>query len=108
LEIVAFPCNQFGAQEPGENHEIKERTIKKYNITFPMMGKIKVNGKETHPVYEFLRSKISNVLGSSIKWNFTKFLIDRDGIPVSRFSPTTSPLKMESNVQELLKLKSKN
>ena len=73
-----------------------------------MMAKVKVNGKDTHPVYEFLRSRISNMLGSSVKWNFTKFLVSRSGVPVSRASPTTHPLKLEPEILQLLKEEAKN
>jgi glutathione peroxidase len=99
---LGFPCNQFGRQEAGTNQEIKEFATTKYNVTFPMFSKIDVNGSNAHPLYIFLRSKLSGILGSSVKWNFTKFLVNRSGVPVKRFGPPELPLDFESDIQQLL------
>jgi len=100
--VLGFPCNQFGKQEAGTNHEIKDFVKSKHNVTFPMFSKIEVNGSNAHPLFIFLRSKLTGILGSSIKWNFTKFLIDRQGRPVKRFGPPQLPLDFEKDIQELL------
>lgn len=103
LVILGFPCNQFGGQEPGSSHDIKEFCEINYGVTFPLFEKIEVNGKNTHPIFKFLKSKLSGGLfGSGIKWNFTKFVINNNGVPVKRFSPTTKPEKMEKTIQQLL------
>lgn len=101
LEILAFPCNQFGKQEPGTNQEIRE-FVNGYNVTFPMFAKIKVNGSEAHPIFRFLRYNLTGLLGSSVKWNFTKFLVDRKGKPVKRYAPATKPLSLEKDIVALL------
>lgn len=104
LEILAFPCNQFGKQESGSPAEILEFVGNlKRPVTFSMMDKINVNGPLTHPVFAFLKSKLRGPLGSGIKWNFTKFLLSRDGTAVARFSPAKFPLSFEQNIVELLK-----
>ena len=103
LEILDFPCNQFGKQESGSSDEIEEFCQINYGVTFPLFQKIDVNGKDAHPIFKFLKSKQSGgIFGSGIKWNFTKFVIDRQGVPVKRFSPTTKPEKMEKTIQQLL------
>ena len=103
MVILGFPCNQFGGQEPGSSHDIKEFCEINYGVTFPLFEKIEVNGKNTHPIFKFLKSKLSGGLfGSGIKWNFTKFVINNNGVPVKRFSPTTKPEKMEKTIQQLL------
>jgi len=102
LEILAFPCNQFGRQEPKSNAEIKAFAQNK-GATFPLFEKIYVNGSKAHPIYTFLRAKIGGIMGSSIKWNFTKFLCDRNGIPIERYSPPTKPSDMKNDIIELLK-----
>lgn len=103
LVILGFPCNQFANQEPGSSTEIKEFCQINYGVTFPLFEKIDVNGKKTHPIFKFLKSELSGgIFGSAIKWNFTKFVIDRQGVPVKRFSPTTKPEKMEKTIQQLL------
>ena len=103
LVILGFPCNQFAKQEPGSSAEIEEFCQINYGVTFPLFEKIDVNGKDTHPIFKFLKSKLSDGLfGSIIKWNFTKFVIDSQGVPVKRFSPTTKPEKMEKTIQQLL------
>jgi len=100
--ILAFPCNQFGRQEPGTNEEIYTFAHDKYKATFPLFAKIDVNGSTAHPIFKFLRAKLTGTLGSRIKWNFTKFLCDRDGIPVKRYGPPTKPMSFENDIIELL------
>ncbi len=95
LVVIGFPCNQFAGQDPGSNSEIGEFCTRNYGVTFPMMEKIKVNGKEAHPLYKYLKKNLKGTFSSSIKWNFTKFLIDRNGKPVKRFSPTDKPQSIE-------------
>ncbi len=103
FEILAFPCNQFGNQEPGSNEEIKSFCSTKYNVTFHLFDKIEVNGANTHPLYSFLKEAKPGMLGSKdIKWNFTKFLIDRNGNVVERFAPQTAPESIEKDIQKLL------
>jgi len=101
LEILAFPCNQFGRQEPKSNAEVKAFAESK-GATFPLFEKINVNGSKAHPIYTFLRAKIGGIMGSSIKWNFTKFLCDRNGVPIERYSPPTKPSDMKNDILELL------
>jgi glutathione peroxidase len=101
--ILGFPCNQFGAQEPGDAAEIANFCSLTYDVSFPMFGKIEVNGPKTDPLYAFLKHEKKGLLGSEgIKWNFTKFLIGRDGKPVERFAPTVTPQALESAVEALL------
>lgn len=104
LVIVGFPCNQFGQQDPGNDAQIQEFCQINYGVSFPMMAKIEVNGKDTHPVYQFLKSqpKGKGLLGDAIKWNFTKFLVDTHGNVVDRFAPTTSPKEIETDIKALL------
>ena len=103
LIILGFPCNQFGSQEPGSSRDIKEFCEINYGVTFPLFEKIEVNGKNAHPIFKFLKSRLSGGLfGSRIKWNFTKFVINKKGVPVKRFSPTTKPEKMEKTIKQLL------
>jgi len=103
LTILGFPCNQFGAQEPGTAEEIGSFCSLTYDVTFPMMAKIDVNGPSTHPLYAYLKKQQKGVLGTEgIKWNFTKFLIDRDGKVVERFAPTTKPEELQAAVEALL------
>lgn len=101
LSVLAFPCNQFAGQEPNPEQEIKE-FVKKYDVEFEMFSKINVNGDGAHPLYKFLKSKVDGTFGNFIKWNFSKFLINRQGIPVKRYSPTTSPLDIEEDIKKLL------
>ena len=91
MRILAFPCNQFGSQEPGTNEEIKA-FVGKYGVQFDMFDKIDVNGNAAHPLYEYLKSKQGGTLGNFIKWNFTKFVIDKEGQPIARFAPTDDPI----------------
>jgi glutathione peroxidase len=103
LEILGFPCNQFGAQEPGDADEIATFCSLTYDVTFPMFGKIDVNGPSAHPLYQYLKKAKKGLLGSEgIKWNFTKFLIDRQGQVVARYAPTESPEALEGAIQKLL------
>ena len=103
LQILAFPCNQFGGQEPGEAAEIARFCSVDYPVTFPVMAKCAVNGKEAHPLYQWLKSQQPGVLGTeAIKWNFTKFLINRQGEVVERFAPQVSPEGIQSHIEALL------
>ncbi|HZJ80122.1 MAG TPA: glutathione peroxidase [Dysgonamonadaceae bacterium] len=103
LVILGFPCNQFANQESGTSTEIEEFCQINYGVTFPLFEKIEVNGKGAHPIFKFLKSKLSGgILGSKIKWNFTKFIINSQGVPVKRFAPTTKPEKMEKTIVKLL------
>ena len=102
LEILALPCNQFGRQEPGSNEEIQEFCQLNYGLTFPVMGKIDVNGRNAHPLYAYLKSEAGGLLTDAIKWNFTKFLVDRDGNVVKRFAPDYKPSSMAENIEQLL------
>jgi glutathione peroxidase len=101
--VLAFPCNQFGKQEPGDAEEIRNFCTGKYDVTFPIMDKIEVNGDGAHPLYEHLKSQAPGVLGTkAIKWNFTKFLVDRDGHVVNRYAPTDKPEDIEKDITKLL------
>jgi glutathione peroxidase len=103
LVVLGFPCNQFGAQEPGNAEEIKNFCSLTYDVTFPMFAKIDVNGPKAHPLYEYLKHEKKGLLGSEgIKWNFTKFLIGRDGEVVERFAPTTKPEDISGAIEKLL------
>ncbi|NJW52505.1 glutathione peroxidase [Salinimicrobium oceani] len=102
LVILGFPCNQFGKQEPGDEKSIAEGCMVNYGVSFPMFSKVEVNGKEAHPLFKFLKKKQGGLLGSKIKWNFTKFLIDREGEPVKRFAPITKPESIEEDIRKLL------
>ena len=103
LVILGFPCNQFANQEPGDEQSIAEGCLVNYGVTFPMFSKIDVNGENAHPIYKYLKSELGGVLGSKIKWNFTKFLVDQEGNPVKRFAPTTKPEKIDKYLQSVLK-----
>jgi len=103
LEILAFPCNQFKQQEKGSNDEIKQFCDLNFNIQFPLFSKIDVNGENTHPLFEILKTKAPGILGSkSIKWNFTKFLVAKDGQVIKRFSPATKPENIEKDIKQQL------
>ncbi|XP_078438219.1 putative phospholipid hydroperoxide glutathione peroxidase [Wolffia australiana] len=102
LEILAFPCNQFGAQEPGSNSEIKQFACTRFKAEFPIFDKVDVNGPNTAPVYQFLKSSAGGFLGDIIKWNFEKFLVDKNGRVVERYPPTTSPFQIEKDIRKLL------
>ena len=100
--ILDFPCNQFGNQAPGTDAEIGEFCSLKYGVTFPQFHKIEVNGENEEPLFTFLKSEQGGIMGSKIKWNFTKFLIDRTGKVVERFAPTTTPQAIESEILKFL------
>ena len=100
--VLDFPCNQFGHQAPGTEEEIQEFCTLKYNTTFPLFAKIDVNGKNAEPLFEFLKKQKGGFLGNDIKWNFTKFLVSRDGAVVERYAPVTRPEKIESDILKLL------
>lgn len=103
LEVLAFPCNQFGAQEPGSNEEIASFCDLQFNISFPLFDKIDVNGSDTHPLYEYLKEQAPGLLGSKkVKWNFTKFLVSKDGTQITRFAPTSKPESLEDDIKKLL------
>ncbi|MDR3606698.1 MAG: glutathione peroxidase [Oligoflexia bacterium] len=103
LVVLGFPCNQFGAQEPGSPEEIQKFCSLTYNVTFPLFAKIDVNGAGAHPLYQYLKKQKSGLLGlSGIKWNFTKFLIDTNGKVVGRFPPTTKPSALEPAIESAL------
>ena len=104
LEILGFPCNQFGGQEPGSEAEIKEFCSLNYNVTFPMFAKIDVNGDNTHPLYNYLKEQAPGILGTkAIKWNFAKFLVGKDGKVIDRFATQTTPEDIDGKIAELLK-----
>jgi glutathione peroxidase len=104
--VLGFPCNQFGAQEPGTEAEIAQFCELNYGVSFPIFAKVEVNGPEAHPLYKFLRKEKSGVLGAigltAIKWNFTKFLVDRDGNVVDRYAPATTPTELAPAIEKLL------
>lgn len=103
LVVLGFPCNQFGAQEPGDAAEIAEFCMTNYGVSFPMFAKIEVNGPHTHPLYAYLKSAEPGVLGTeAIKWNFTKFLVDRSGAVVRRYAPTTTPEQIADDIEAAL------
>ena len=103
FSVLAFPCNQFGGQEPGTDNEIQEFCSLNFKTTFPVFSKIDVNGENAHPLYKFLCSEKKGVLGSeNIKWNFTKFLINSDGDPVARYASTTTPEKISKDIEKLI------
>lgn len=103
LVVMAFPSNQFGKQEPGSDAEIKEFCDLKFNITFPLFSKIEVNGDNAHPMYQYLKESLPGLMGSkAIKWNFTKFLIDKEGKPVKRYAPTDTPESIDKDIAAIL------
>jgi glutathione peroxidase len=102
LEILGFPCDQFGHQEPGTEGEIAEFCESEFGITFPLFSKIDVNGKDAHPLYKWLKSEKSGVLGGAIKWNFTKFLVDTEGNVVKRYATATKPGDIAADIEKLL------
>ena len=103
FEILAFPCDQFGHQEPGNDDEIKSFCELNYGVTFPLFSKIEVNGDNAHPVYKFLKSEKGGLLGDAIKWNFTTFLVDKQGNVVERYAPTTTPDRVAGAIEKELK-----
>ena len=100
--ILGFPCNQFANQDPGNNKEISEFCLLNYGVTFDMFEKIEVNGENAHPLYKYLKEQKHGLINKEIKWNFAKFLIDRDGNVVKRFAPTTVPDKIKADVEKYL------
>ena len=103
LEILGFPCNQFGEQEPGNEAEIESFCEVNYGVTFPMFAKVDVNGDAAAPLYKFLKKEKTGLLGSeAIKWNFTKFLVDRNGKVIERYAPNTEPAEIAGDIQKLL------
>ena len=103
FEILAFPCNQFGAQEPGSNEEIKEFCDINFNVSFKIFDKINVNGSSASPLFKHLKNEAKGVMGSeAIKWNFTKFLIDNNGRVIKRYSPQTTPDKIDKDLSKIL------
>ncbi len=103
LVVLGFPCNQFASQEPGDEKEIQTFCQTRFNVTFPMFAKIDVNGEKTHPLYAHLKSSKSGLFGTeAIKWNFTKFLIDRNGEVVDRYAPQVTPAKLRPTIEKLL------
>ncbi len=103
FEVIGFPCNQFGAQEPGSADEIQEFCKINFGVTFPLMEKVDVNGDNTAPIYDWMKSEAPGLMGSKrIKWNFTKFLINRDGEVVKRYAPTDKPESIKKDIEKLL------
>ncbi len=102
LVVLGFPCNQFGNQDPGDNEEIGAFCEKNYGVTFPMFEKVDVNGDGAHPLYQWLRVEKGGILGDSIKWNFTKFLVGRDGTVLKRYGSTTTPEKIVDDIERAL------
>ncbi|MDO9455206.1 glutathione peroxidase [Nocardioides sp.] len=101
--ILGFPCDQFGHQEPGDEATIGAFCQKNYGVTFPMMSKVEVNGDDAHPLYQWLKQEKSGLLGGKIKWNFTKYLVGKDGQVIDRYAPTTKPEKMAGDIEKALK-----
>nr|GLL42649.1 GPX5 [Ipomoea trifida] len=102
FEILAFPCNQFLKQEPGTSEAAQDFACTRFKAEYPIFQKVKVNGADAAPVYKFLKSSKGGFCGSSIKWNFTKFLVDKEGIVIKRFSSTTQPLAIEEDIRKAL------
>lgn len=102
FSVLAFPCDQFGRQEPGSDQEIASFCDRSYGVTFPLFAKIEVNGPGAHPLYVWLKQQKGGLLGSSIKWNFTKFLVDKSGLVRARFAPTAKPETLSRDVAALL------
>lgn len=102
LIILGFPCNQFLKQEPGDASNIKNECLINYGVSFPIFEKIEVNGSNTHLVFKFLKKNLPGIFGSFIKWNFTKFVIDKSGKPVKRFAPITKPENMDDFIKKIL------
>ena len=102
FSVLGFPCDQFGHQEPGDDAEIAGFCERNFGVTFPLFSKIEVNGDGAHPLYQWLRSEKGGLLGSKIKWNFTKYLVGKDGKVIGRYSPTTKPEKIASDIEKAL------
>ena len=102
LVIVGFPCDQFAHQEPGDDAQIAQFCEINFGVTFPLMKKVDVNGENAHPVFKYLKSETKGLLGSAVKWNFTKFLVNRDGTRIERFAPVTTPESLDKKIADLL------
>ena len=102
LVVLGFPCDQFAHQEPGDDAAIEEFCQINYGVTFPLSTKVAVNGKDTHPVFEFVKERSKGMLGSAVKWNFTKFLVSPDGQTVTRYAPTTEPADLRPDIEAML------
>lgn len=102
LQVIGFPCNQFGSQDPGSNDEIGAFCQKNYGVSFPMMSKVDVNGKQAHAIFNWLKDQKGGLLTDGIKWNFTKFLIGRDGQVIDRYAPTTKPETIKADIERAL------
>lgn len=102
LVILGFPCNQFGYQEPGDEKSISEGCVINYGVTFQMFSKVDVNGDNAHPIFKYLKKELGGWFGSRVKWNFTKFLIDANGMPIKRFAPITKPEKIGEYLEKML------
>jgi glutathione peroxidase len=103
LEVLGFPCDQFGHQEPGDEAQIQQFCSTTYGVTFPMFAKVEVNGDGAHPLYQYLKKSLPGLLGlEGIKWNFTKFLVGRDGVPIKRYAPTDKPESLASDIEAAL------
>lgn len=102
LVVLGFPCDQFAHQEPGDDAAIEEFCQINYGVTFPLSTKVDVNGKDTHPVFEFVKERSKGMLGSAVKWNFTKFLVSPDGQTVTRYAPTTEPADLRPDIEAML------
>lgn len=102
LAVIGFPCDQFAHQEPGDDTTIATFCSRNYGVTFPLSTKVEVNGAKAHPIFRWLKSRAGGVLGSSVKWNFTKFLVSPDGRTVTRYAPNTSPASMEADIRRVL------
>ena len=102
LVCIGFPCNQFANQDPGTDSEIEGFCRMNYGVTFQIMKKVDVNGKDAHPIFKYLRSQTKGFLGDKVKWNFTKFLVSRDGKTIKRFAPTVVPEKLEGEIEKML------
>ncbi|MCW2773586.1 MAG: hypothetical protein JWN91_1912 [Nocardioides sp.] len=100
--VLGFPCDQFGGQEPGDDAEIAGFCERNFGVTFPLFSKVDVNGDRAHPVFQWLRAQKGGLLGSKIKWNFTKFLVGRDGQVLARYAPTTKPEKIAGDIEKAL------
>jgi glutathione peroxidase len=100
--VLGFPCDQFGNQEPGDDAEISGFCERNFGVTFPLFSKIEVNGDDAHPLYKWLREQKSGLLGNKIKWNFTKYLVGRDGQVIERYAPTTKPEKLTDDIEKAL------
>lgn len=105
LTVIGFPCNQFGGQDPASNDEIGAFCQKNYGVTFPMMAKVDVNGSDAHPIFTWLKSQKGGLLTDGIKWNFSKFLIGRDGQVIDRYAPTTKPEDIRDDIEKALAAK---